>query len=62
MDAVAVVSEYTRLEKRGGRWWACCPFHQEKTASFTVNAEMKTYYCFGCGKGGAVVSFVMEMD
>ena len=62
LDAVAVVSEYTRLEKRGGRWWACCPFHQEKTASFTVDPEIKTYYCFGCHKGGALVGFVMEMD
>jgi DNA primase len=62
MDAVAVVSEYVRLEKRGGRWWGLCPFHQEKTGSFTVNPDLKTYYCFGCGKGGSVFSFIMEMD
>ena len=42
LDAVEVISEYVHLEKRGGRWWACCPFHQEKTASFTVNQELKT--------------------
>ena len=62
LDAAAVVSDYVRLESRGGRLWACCPFHNEKTASFTVNADMKTYYCFGCHKGGTVINFVMEMD
>lgn len=62
LNAVTVVSDYVKLENRGGRWWARCPFHQEKTASFTVNAEMKTYYCFGCQKGASVLSFVMEMD
>ena len=62
LDAVALVSEYVKLEKRGGRWWACCPFHQDKTASFTVNPDIKTYHCFGCQKGGTVISFVMEMD
>jgi len=62
MDAISVVSDYVRLEKRGGRFWACCPFHGEKTASFTVNPDLKTYYCFGCHKGGTVINFVMEMD
>ena len=62
MDASAIVSEYVRLEKRGGRLWACCPFHQEKTASFTVNPELKSFYCFGCHKGGSLINFVMELD
>ncbi|AEF82243.1 DNA primase [Leadbettera azotonutricia] len=62
MDAVAVVQDYVRLDKRGGRWWGLCPFHSEKTGSFTVNPEMKAYHCFGCGKGGSVLNFVMEMD
>ncbi|MDR2617360.1 MAG: DNA primase [Treponema sp.] len=62
MDALAVVGDYVRLEKRGGRWWGLCPFHQEKTGSFTVDPDRKTYYCFGCHKGGSVLSFVMEMD
>ena len=62
LDAVAVVSEYVHIEKKAGRFWACCPFHQEKTASFTVNPELKSYYCFGCHKGGSIVNFVMEMD
>ena len=62
LDAVTIVSDYVRLEKKSGRYWACCPFHQEKTASFTVNPDMKTYYCFGCHKGGSIINFVMEMD
>jgi DNA primase len=62
MDAVAVVSDYVQLEKRSGRWWGLCPFHQEKTGSFTVNPELKAYHCFGCHKGGSVINFVMEMD
>ena len=62
IDAVALVSEYLQLEKKSGRYWACCPFHQEKTASFTVNPELKNYYCFGCQKSGSIVGFIMEMD
>jgi DNA primase len=62
MDAVAVVGEYVRLEQRGGRYWGLCPFHQEKTGSFTVNPELKVYHCFGCGKGGTIINFIMEMD
>ena len=62
LDAIQVASDYVHLEKRGGRYWACCPFHKEKTASFTVNPELKSYYCFGCHKGGSMINFVMEMD
>jgi DNA primase len=62
INAVAIVGEYVRLEQRGGRWWGLCPFHNEKTPSFTVNPELKSYYCFGCSKGGSVLNFVMEMD
>ena len=62
MDALAVASDYVQISKKGGRFWAKCPFHSEKTASFTVNPELKTYYCFGCHKGGTIVNFVMEMD
>jgi DNA primase len=62
LDAIAVVEEYVRLEKRGGRYWGCCPFHNEKTPSFTVDPDRKLYYCFGCHKGGTVLDFVMEMD
>ena len=62
MDAIAAVADYVKIEQRSGRWWACCPFHQEKTGSFTVNPDLKTYYCFGCHKGGHVINFIMEMD
>ena len=62
LDPISLVSEYVQVEKRSGRFWACCPFHQEKTPSFTVNPEAKSYYCFGCQKGGSILNFVMEMD
>jgi DNA primase len=62
LDAVAVVEDYVRLEKKGGRWWGLCPFHHEKTPSFTVDPDKKMYHCFGCGKGGGVIGFIMEMD
>ena len=61
-DALAIIGEYVRLEKRGGRYWGLCPFHNEKTASFSVETDRKFFYCFGCGKGGGVVNFVMEME
>jgi len=65
LDAISLVNDYVRLEKKGGRWWGRCPFHaggQEKTPSFKVDPDLKMYHCFGCGKGGSVVDFVMEMD
>ncbi|MDR2793196.1 MAG: DNA primase [Treponema sp.] len=62
MDAVAVVGDYVRLENRSGRFMGICPFHKEKTPSFSVNPDLKLYHCFGCGKGGTVLNFVMEMD
>ena len=62
-DIVAVVSEYTKLQRRSGNdWWGCCPFHGEKTASFHVDGDKKFYNCFGCHKGGNVISFLMEME
>jgi DNA primase len=61
-DIVAVIGEYTRLERRGSDWWGCCPFHNEKSASFHVVPDRKMYHCFGCGKGGGVVNFLMEME
>jgi DNA primase len=62
LDAVAIVGDYMRLEKKGGRWWGLCPFHNEKTPSFTVDPERRMYHCFGCGQGGGIINFVMEMD
>ncbi|MBP7262581.1 MAG: DNA primase [Spirochaetia bacterium] len=61
-DIVGVVKEYVRLEKRGARWLGLCPFHNEKTPSFNVNPERGFFYCFGCKKGGDVVTFVKEIE
>ena len=61
-DIVAVVSEYLPLKRDGRRYWGLCPFHNEKTASFSVNPELNLYYCFGCKAGGNVIQFVMEME
>ncbi len=62
VDALAIVSDYVRLERRGNRYWGLCPFHSEKTASFTVDPEKRYYYCFGCGKGGGIINFLMEIE
>ena len=62
MDALVIIGDYVRLDQKSGRWWGLCPFHNEKTPSFTVNPDLKSYYCFGCQKGGSVLNFVMEMD
>ena len=61
-DIVDVVSDYVRLTQKGGSYWGLCPFHGEKTASFHVVPDRQMFHCFGCGKGGGVVSFVMEME
>ena len=61
-DIVDVVSNYVRLTQKGGSYWGLCPFHGEKTASFHVVPDRQLYHCFGCGKGGGVISFVMEME
>lgn len=57
-----VVSEYLPLKKRGNKFWGCCPFHNEKTASFTVSPDKDLYYCFGCSTGGDVFNFVMKIE
>ncbi|MFL6286072.1 MAG: DNA primase [Pyrinomonadaceae bacterium] len=61
-DIVRVLSDYVTLKKKGSNWMACCPFHQEKTPSFSVNPSKNIFYCFGCGKGGSVFNFVMELE
>ena len=60
-DIVDVVSEYVTLRKGGRNFLGLCPFHSEKTPSFTVNREKQIFYCFGCGEGGNVITFVMKM-
>ncbi|HLC95083.1 MAG TPA: DNA primase, partial [Patescibacteria group bacterium] len=62
LNIVEFIGSYVRLEKSGAHWKACCPFHQERTPSFMVNEEKNMWHCFGCGKGGDVFAFVMEME
>ncbi len=57
-----LVGSYVPLERKGSRYWACCPFHHEKTPSFTVDESRNSYYCFGCHVGGDVIKFVMEIE
>lgn len=61
-DIVDVVSAYLPLKKKGANYWARCPFHEEKTASFSVSPSKQIYHCFGCGSGGNVLNFVMEYE
>lgn len=61
-DIVEVISSYVTLKKAGNSFKACCPFHQEKTPSFTVSPERQAFYCFGCQKGGDVFRFIMERE
>ena len=62
IDIVDLVSESVRLTKKGRNYWGLCPFHSEKTPSFSVSADKQIYKCFGCGKGGGAINFVMELD
>lgn len=59
---VDIVSSYLPLQKKGRRHWGLCPFHNEKTPSFSVNPELNLYYCFGCKASGNIAQFVMEME
>ena len=61
-DFVALVSEHLALRRAGTRWVGLCPFHTEKSPSFSVNAELGFYYCFGCGAKGDAITFVREME
>ena len=61
-DIVDVVASYLPLKKKGANYWARCPFHDEKTASFSVSPSKQIYHCFGCGVGGNVLNFVMEYE
>ena len=61
-DIADVVADYVPLTRKGGSLWGCCPFHSERTPSFHVVPERQMYKCFGCGKGGGVINFIMEME
>ena len=61
-DIVEIIQEHVPLKRRGGEYWACCPFHQEKTPSFKVSPGRQAFYCFGCQKSGNVYTFVMERE
>ena len=61
-DIVQVVSGYVALKKKGRKHWGLCPFHGEKTASFSVDEERQLYYCFGCKAGGNVITFVRDIE
>ncbi|MEP6920267.1 MAG: DNA primase [bacterium] len=61
-DIVRIIQDYVSLKKKGSNWMACCPFHKEKTPSFSVSPAKEIFYCFGCHKGGSVFNFVMEME
>ncbi len=61
-DIVSVVSAYVPLRAKGRNLWGLCPFHNEKTPSFSVSPDKQMYYCFGCGAGGGTVQFVMDME
>ena len=61
-DIVDVVGSYVALQQKGGSYWGCCPFHNEKTPSFHVLPDKQFYHCFGCKKGGDVISFIKDIE
>ena len=61
-DIVDVISQYVRLQRRGANYFGLCPFHNEKSPSFSVSPSKQMYYCFGCGEGGNVITFLMKYE
>src|SRR5216117_4509631 len=62
IDIIDVVGEFVKLKKRGANYLGNCPFHNEKTPSFTVSPTKEIYKCFGCGRSGNAISFIMEHE
>lgn len=61
LDILQIIGETVNLKRKGNRYWGLCPFHKEKTPSFTVDPKKQTYRCFGCGAHGDVIDFVMNL-
>ena len=61
-DIVDIVSEYVQLKKQGRNYFGLCPFHNENTPSFSVTKDKQIFHCFGCGKGGNVITFLREVE
>ncbi|NQV15659.1 DNA primase [bacterium] len=61
-DVVEVISDYVQLKRSGRNWFGRCPFHNEKTPSFSVSSDKQIYHCFGCGEGGNVINFIMQHE
>src|SRR5690242_11675463 len=62
IDIIEIVGEFVKLKKRGANYLGLCPFHNEKTPSFTVSSSKEIYKCFGCGRSGNTISFLMEHE
>ena len=62
IDIVELISSYVAVERKGGNYWARCPFHHEKTPSFSINASEQFYHCFGCGVSGDAITFIREIE
>src|SRR5438477_3770078 len=62
IDIIDVINEFVKLKKRGANYLGLCPFHNEKTPSFTVSPSKEIYKCFGCGRSGNTISYIMEHD
>ena len=61
-DIVEVIGKYLKLKRSGSNYFACCPFHNEKSPSFAINANKQFFHCFGCGESGNVITFLMKYN
>ncbi|MBH32306.1 MAG: DNA primase [Gammaproteobacteria bacterium] len=61
-NIVDVINQFIKIDKKGNDYWACCPFHTEKTSSFSVSEKKQFYYCFGCGAKGSAINFIMDFN